>query len=235
MNISEDTLNDLAAQLENHPYWFIGTTEQPKLAIYETGSGLLWDANPDLSSIYKIETANTAIEKINLLNLENWQLPTRQEIMAFAQKENPLKLGSGNRILGKYGWLEKTGCIDLDTFCSHLSWGGRVLVCNAIIADKTLPQRIQFFVKQNLQLRPSSNISAENLLADLMHKKAPALVKPAEISARDLALQEMLSSLLNTTVGSYCNEYLRSISVMNAQFNQLSELALLNSNAKSKK
>lgn len=235
MKNQKNILNDLAAQLESHPYWFVGTTEQPKLAIYETSSSLLWDANPDASSMHKLKSVNTAVEKIKLIGLKNWELPTTQELTVFARNKNPFKLDSSNRILGIYGWMAQIGCVDLDSFLQYESWAGRILARNTNIVEKTPSQRIEFFIEHGLQLRPSNDIDAKDLLENLTLNTASERTKPIEISARDLALQEMLSSLLNTTVGDYCNEYLRNISVMNARFNQLSELAALNSTTKSKK
>lgn len=220
-------------ELKKHDFWFVGTKSNPKLMVYETASNLLWlpvsvqELFNRAQSISKIKTNPSPIGEPT-----NWRLPTPLEIKEFASRSNN-PLGQKTKLLGFYRWITQSGSLHLSNDTLSTAGTGHILACSEILRGKHLTDILWLVQSKAMQITSAKTakpiqLSDEQFLA-ITEKRIN------NKAARDAELNKMLNQLMENTVGDYCNEYLRNISVMNARFNQLSELAALNSTTKSEK
>jgi hypothetical protein len=94
-------------------------------------TGLLWILldNPPCQLADGIQKATN----MRIGELHDWRLPSREEILHFAQAwNNPMREGKPYRLYGCFGWLCASGYIDLDSGCFGIdsSRAGRAIFCH---------------------------------------------------------------------------------------------------------
>lgn len=94
-------------------------------------TGLLWVAMD--STTYSLADGIQQASNIRFGGLHGWRLPSREEILEFAQaSNNPMHKGKAYRLYESFGWLCSTGHIDLDSGCFGISPSskGRAIFCH---------------------------------------------------------------------------------------------------------
>lgn len=146
----------LAEQLPKHRFWHIGSSSN-KTMIYDSVTGLLWDAAPNTKDAQDTATGSTMAAKLTLGGLCDWRLPKLDEMTTFAKADTPLKSGSDHRLLGAYNWLIQGSRIDLDNFTRNNSLDGYILACNDALQGKPRAQVIQLAIQKGWQLHPHAS------------------------------------------------------------------------------
>lgn len=109
--IYEKNLTKAVEIVTSYRFWFI--TKQNAVMIYDSATGLLWDAKPDISSYYKLEEGKKIFKEINGLLFN--KLPIYEEIKNITIVDFPLKSGKNARILDREYWLTNDKqTIDID-------------------------------------------------------------------------------------------------------------------------
>lgn len=153
-NYCEAAAQLIAEQLPKHRFWHIGSSSD-KTMIYDSVTGLFWDAAPNTKEAQDIATGLKMAAKLTLGGLKEWRLPSLEEMKTFAQQAaNPLRAGNNHRLLGIFNWLIQGSGIDLDNFSTDKSRAGYILACNDALKEKPGAQVIKLAVQKNWQLRP---------------------------------------------------------------------------------
>lgn len=172
-NYYETAARLIAEQLPKHRFWYIGSNSDKDM-IYDSVSGLIWDAAPNTKEAHNTATGSKIAEKLTIEGLKEWRLPSKEEMVSFAKTDNPLREGNNHRLLGAFNWLIKGSRIDLDNFSTDKSYAGYILACNDALKDKPGAQVIKLFIQRNWQLCPYAT-NAKSLDLDMLHEQ-PDLV-----------------------------------------------------------
>lgn len=172
-NYYEAAARLLAEQLPKHRFWYIGSNSD-KCMIYDSVSGLLWDAAPNIKEAHDTATGSEMAAKLTLEGLKEWRLPSKDEMISFARPDNPLRVGNSHRLLGAHNWLIQGSRIDLENLSTDKSYVGYILACNDALKDKPGAQVIKLAVQKNWQLRPYAT-NAKSLDLGMLHEQ-PDLV-----------------------------------------------------------
>ncbi len=165
------TLTQIVVEkLDRQTYWWVQhSTSSTKAMIYDSRSGLLWDAAPDTSNMLSLNDAKAKVAASLIGALPNWCLPTQQQLTAFAKNtKNPLRKGANDRLLEKDYWMTSGGRIDLDS-CALGTSTGALLACNDALKGKSRAQVAEMAIQQDWQLRectPEEKSLELNLLQD---------------------------------------------------------------------
>lgn len=145
--------NSIAQTLAGQPFWWVGVENADKPAmIYESATGLLWDAAPDLETKHSVADGETRAAASSTGALSGWRVPDRDELKAFASDgKNPLRKGSHHRLLEQYNWLSTAGGIDVDDF--RLAYNsGLLLACNEFLLGKSVLEFAREAILRNWQV-----------------------------------------------------------------------------------
>lgn len=117
--------------------------------VYETASGLLWDANPDLNNFYYTHDVSPVANALTVAGLNGWKVPTIEQLIRFSRNtENPLRAGGNNRLFERCHWITTTTCINLDNFNTNNSSNGWLIACHTLFQGKTPLEVIQEIKKR---------------------------------------------------------------------------------------
>jgi hypothetical protein len=154
-------------QLQQHQFWWLGAKTNHNLMIYDRKTGLIWDGKPNISEAYVVNQAQKKLADLSINGLSQWTLPTKQELVAFAMTQNPLKSGGTYRLRECYAWLCDEGYIDLDNCPSpsvYLGSPSRLLACNRFASKLSSEQFVEAAIKKGWQLRVCGQQDAPDLL-----------------------------------------------------------------------
>lgn len=138
----ENLTKSLIERLEKQPLWAIHQESSDRcLLIYESATGLLWDANPDKENRLDTVSANNAVIACEKADLKGWRMPDDDELKWFAKTaKNPMS----EKLLKLVNWFSSRGIVDLDSsgfsnrfgnrFSIHLS--AYLLPCHSLLIDK---------------------------------------------------------------------------------------------------
>ena len=80
-NYLTQQLNQSSSLLDKGMFWWVvnAADVSKKLMLYDTQSGLLWDANPGLVTISSLEDGKKEASAMTLGKLKGWVLPSQSE------------------------------------------------------------------------------------------------------------------------------------------------------------
>ena len=167
------TLTQIVAEtLNKQPFWWVLLDDSSqKTMIYDSNTGLLWDATPDIGATFNVAEGKTKAAASKVGRLSNWRLPTKRELTAFANDAaNPLRKGVKSRLLDKDNWVTSNGNVDLDSceLVGHRS--GALLACNDWLVGKGKMEVVGTALQRGWQLRectPQEKLLALNMLQDV--------------------------------------------------------------------
>ena len=101
---------EVGAYLKTYRYWWINEGEM----IFDSETGLLWQAGLDISDQYSLDNAKNEAKKLKLGGLNDWTLPSSGQLQDIATNNFPLRTSQEYRILGSCYWITLDGRFDLD-------------------------------------------------------------------------------------------------------------------------
>lgn len=118
-------LTEVVNIFQEHQFWYLDN----KKMIYDTHTGILWDANPNVSLQYNYHDTSALPLQISGLKFTN--LPTREQIQTVVKAQFPLKEGANYRIKNHCYWLttDKTTHLDYNPVRFD-TWTGCLLAIN---------------------------------------------------------------------------------------------------------
>lgn len=189
----QQKLVEIGRKLESEVFWWIDAKEGEAVYLYDSGSGLVWDAKPDRSKKFVKEDAQKEVEKRKKDN-KLWKVPEVTQLADFAVKtNNPLRNGSYNRIFGIDYWITQQGQVDLDNFHPDLdnfhpiglrseSGEGYLIAC--MLPANSVEGFIQFAQDSGWKLRPVRRTgSNENVLAPLSESALKVILTDIDYQA----------------------------------------------------
>ncbi|WJM97323.1 hypothetical protein QEP73_04115 [Pseudomonas defluvii] len=165
------TLTQIVVEkLDQQTFWWVQhSISNKKAMIYDSQSGLLWDAAPDTAKMLSLTDAKAKVAASTIGALSDWRLPNQHQLTAFARDiKNPLRKGIKNRLLDKDCWMTSDGNVDLDT-CALGSSLGALLACNDALKGKSRAQVAEIAIQRDWQLRectPQEKLIELNMLQD---------------------------------------------------------------------
>lgn len=129
----------ISDSMNKHVFWWIRVNAaQHNVMLYDSRSGLLWDAAPDPTSTSSTVDARKNAAELRIATLAGWRLPAKTELTAFARHSaNPLRKGSKNRLLDKDNWATDTGTVDLDSDDTFPQRHGALIACHDLLVGKS--------------------------------------------------------------------------------------------------
>ncbi len=130
----------ISESMNKQVLWWVRAGDSPQNAmLYDSRSGLLWDAAPDAGSVSSTDDARLKAYELQIAGVDQWHLPTRAQLATFAKHSaNPLRKGSNDRLLDKDYWVTSSGTLDLDASGGEpsLQRHGALLACNELLVGK---------------------------------------------------------------------------------------------------
>lgn len=166
------TLTQIVAEaLDKQPFWWVlVNASSQKTMIYESRTGLLWDAAPDINTTFNVAEGKTKAAASSTGALPDWRLPSKRELTAFARDTaNPLLKGVNSRLQGQYDWVTSNGNVDLDSseLVGHRQ--GALLACNEFLVGKSKIEVAGTALQRGWQIRectPQEKLLALSMLQD---------------------------------------------------------------------
>lgn len=160
--------------------------------LYQAATGLLWTC-PDQQ--YGLEVGRQEAAAARLGDLQGWRLPSQAEITRFVKASgNPMRQGQEYRLYGRYNWLCRSGCIDLDekSLGASLSCPGYLLFCHEGAQDSPMAL-IKLALEKGWMLPEGGQQNGVDRLAVLSHPDIKAILADLDYAAcRQPRLEEAL-------------------------------------------
>jgi hypothetical protein len=161
----------VAARLAEAPFWWIGTAAHQREMIYDSTTRTLWDAAPNVDSSVSLADAKQQVSQLRLGGLDQWSLPSKEELFKFAEnRQNPLRQGQNSRLMGQFGWLTAAGYINLDYGSGSPideNSNGRILACTTLRNDLSPADFIEMALQRGWILARCDDLDSKDLLATL--------------------------------------------------------------------
>ncbi len=130
---------ELESLYKNRPFLVLKSWQGTELGTLETDTGLLW-SNQVVTESLTTEEAIKALKIASHAGYKNWQLPTYEQLEAFAtRKGNPNRAGQKFRLrsadgIAKNYWLSTLGQVDVDKeyWGSDSSGGGDIFAVHDV-------------------------------------------------------------------------------------------------------
>ncbi|OOV88331.1 hypothetical protein [Oceanospirillum linum] len=132
---------------EQQRYYFVADPNTDELALFDVTAGLLWDVQYDLIADYKRSAARHRAKAISKFGLENWQVPTLQQLRALHVNSGQL-LRSGHNysfVAASEYWATEEGMVDMDFepgLWSPAPGTGHLIACNQISVEHLVMQSL---------------------------------------------------------------------------------------------
>lgn len=176
----------IGRKLESEAFWWIDAKEGEAVYLYDSESGLVWDAKPDRSRRFNKDDAHKEVEKRQKDN-KLWKVPELKQLADFVVKaKNPLRDGNNNRIFEIDYWVTQQGQVDLDH--SHpiglRSESGEGYLIACMLPANSVEGFIQFALDSGWKLRPVRRTgSNENVLAPLSESALKVILTDIDYQA----------------------------------------------------
>lgn len=172
--------------LKEHPFLYLREEKDDKnLATLHTQTKLLWHFDGDGDDLYTLEEGIEFVKQGKWVGLNNWQLPSLEQLKAFALASgNPHRTSTPFRLVKDdyYFWLTTDGKCDVDEGCWDI-WEeveSFIFSCNsAWVVNNTTQLLLEliisgwYFITPDNEKsfpKPQNTLSYEALLADLASK-----------------------------------------------------------------
>lgn len=201
----ETEIMNATLQLKCQEFWHVTPlmSEQPML--YASHSHLLWQGAPNINDWFNNDSGKEYAATLKWAALQEWRLPTEQEMLFFVKSENnPLRQGGNYRLLNCWPWLIDGARIELDYLNVFPMMNGLVIACNNCLYAKKPTDVIHFMLEKDWIL--TSSTSSVDLL-----KKAKEIMLHIKKGIRDIALSHQLTQLIEHSMGNVCNDYLKHL------------------------
>lgn len=144
---------DAVKYFEQYRYWWINDGEM----IFDRETGLLWQANPDLTRTFSINAANNQSVSYNIGGIKGWILPTSEQLQHIAKANSPMRICPNNyRILKVDRWQTLNGRCDLDQNYWRIESGydSNLIVLNPLFQSKSILIILRTILDKNWKIRP---------------------------------------------------------------------------------
>lgn len=207
----ETEIMNATLQLKCQEFWHVTPlmSEQPML--YASHSHLLWQGAPNINDWFNNDSGKEYAATLKWAALQEWRLPTEQEMLFFVKSENnPLRQGGNYRLLNRWPWLIDGARLELDELNIFPMIDGLVIACNDCLYTKKPTDIIRFMLEKGWVL--TSKISGVDLLKEakeiMLHIN---YATQQEKGIRDIALSHQLTQLIEHSMGNVCNDYLKHL------------------------
>ena len=164
-------VKSFAEKLATQPFWWVGVADKDYLMLYDSNRRLLWDAEPDAERRLLLAEGRERAADLHIGHLIEWQLPTRDELIAFAtNRSNPLRRGRSARLLDRDYWLCQGGGIDLDSGSSatvDTAQDGCLVACNRSVLNASPESFIEIVCQRGWRLYACDQKDPQTLLVSL--------------------------------------------------------------------
>lgn len=201
----ETEIMNAALQLKRQEFWHVTPlmSEQPML--YASHSHLLWQGAPNINDWFNNDSGKEYAATLKWATLQEWRLPTEQEMLFFVKSENnPLRQGGNYRLLNCWPWLIDGARLELDELNIFPMMDGLVIACNDCLYTKKPADVIRFMLEKDWIL--TSSTSSVDVL-----KEAKEIMLHIKKGIRDIALSHQLTQLIEHSMGNVCNDYLKHL------------------------
>lgn len=207
----ETEIMNATLQLKCQEFWHVTPlmSEQPML--YASHSHLLWQGAPNINDWFNNDSGKEYAATLKWAALQEWRLPTEQEMLFFVKSENnPLRQGGNYRLLNCWPWLIDGARLELDELNIFPMMDGLVIACNDYLNNIRPTDIIRFMLEKGWVL--TSKISGVDLLKEakeiMLHIN---YATQQEKGIRDIALSHQLTQLIEHSMGNVCNDYLKHL------------------------
>lgn len=207
----ETEIMNATLQLKCQEFWHVTPlmSEQPML--YASHSHLLWQGAPNINDWFNNDSGKEYAATLKWAALQEWRLPTEQEMLFFVKSENnPLRQGGNYRLLNCWPWLIDGARLELDELNIFPMMDGLVIACNDCLYTKKPADVIRFMLEKGWVL--TSKTSGVDLLKEakeiMLHIN---YATQQEKGIRDIALSHQLTQLIEHSMGNVCNDYLKHL------------------------
>ena len=158
----------LRAFFDQHPFIYVeALTSNTRLATLQSSTKLLWN-NETSNTEYKLAQGKPVVKKGCWAGLDNWQLPTKEMLAAFAKaSSNPHRKGNAHRLAKFDGnenhiWLITDGgcCVDERHWNVFSEWSCPIFACNPLWQDASDAAIFTDLASKGWRLRSVSNTNA---------------------------------------------------------------------------
>ncbi|MBK1695192.1 hypothetical protein CKO09_10635 [Chromatium weissei] len=85
-----EQFNQIKTILLNTAFWWISISNEKQTMLYDCKQKLLWNAKPDADAALLENDAQRTVAQYNLGALNNWRLPSRNELVFFGTYQSNL-------------------------------------------------------------------------------------------------------------------------------------------------
>ncbi|MBB1488626.1 hypothetical protein [Oceanospirillum sediminis] len=140
-SICDQFQNVIQLLKEKQRLYFIADPEKNELALFDTHTNLLWDAQPEVHSTISMN-CNKSNDQIKL-QLDTWKTPSKKELGEFVQlPNNPLLMMNRRIINNSTVWITLSGSVNLcdnpSSWSSNPNGNGRLLSCRSVPIEQLI-------------------------------------------------------------------------------------------------